>query len=109
MQNTPSLSSTGTIIIIILHPSHLPRSHPSPLPTFTSPFERQKSKMATNNWPSRKDESREPTRALRLIQVRQRAICGRLVDPKRHAVEDELADGRLGDGGRLEFPVGLGV
>jgi hypothetical protein len=79
------------------------------LPTSTSPLQRQKTKVRANNRSRRKRQAGKPTIALGIIQIRQRAIRRRLVDPATDAVQDFLAHGGLGDGRGFEFPVRLGV
>ena len=65
--------------------------------------------MTPHNRPSKEIRPREPTIFLSLIQVRERTIRSRLVQPSSHALEDLGAGLRRGDGGGLEFPVGFGV
>ena len=65
--------------------------------------------MTANNRPRKEIRAREATVFLGLVQVGERSIRSRLVQPFGHAFEN--LGPRLGrsDGSGLEFPVGLGV
>ena len=65
--------------------------------------------MATNDRPSHEMRTGEATIALRLMEVRERAVGARLVEPLGHAFQDLGADGFGRDGRGEEFPVGLRV
>ena len=65
--------------------------------------------MPSNNGSRRERQSRKSAVAFGIVQIRQGAIRGRLVDPARHPVQNLLPDGRSCNGGRLKLPVGFGV
>jgi hypothetical protein len=81
-------------------------SPPTPL---TSPLHRQESKVTAHNRPSKEVRSGEPTVFLSLIQVRERTVRRRLVQPGSHALEDLGASLGRSDGGGLKLPVGFSV
>ena len=65
--------------------------------------------MAPHHRPRKESRPRETPIALRLIQIRERTIGSRFVQPGSHALEDSLAGLGRCDGGGLELPVGFGV
>jgi hypothetical protein len=73
------------------------------------PLQRQERKVPAHHRPRHEVDAGEAAVALGVVQVRQRAVRRRLVDPARDVVEDQLARPGLRDGGRLELPVRLGV
>ena len=65
--------------------------------------------MTPHNRPSKEIRPREPTIFLSLIQIRERTVGRRLIQPSSHTLENLLASLGRSDGGGLEFPVGFGV
>ena len=65
--------------------------------------------MAPDDRPCHEVRTRETPIALRLMEVRKRAISASLIEPLRHAFQDLGADGFRCDSRSEEFPVGFGV
>ena len=78
------------------------------LPTAGS-LERQEREVTADDRSCLEGESWEAAIAFGVVQIRQRPVRGRLVDPSGDAVNDLRSHPLAGDGRREEFPVTLAV
>lgn len=87
----------------------LPLRHPLHPSSTTPPLQRQPRKMPSHHGPCEEVRIREPPVPLRDVQIRERTIRRRLVDPPRHARHNLRAHLVRRHGRGVHLPVGLGV